>query len=75
MTSLFLRGSVFHMKQRSPELVDVILAFGSLSELARQLGLTRQAVSSWDKVPLKHMKTISQLTGIPRHKLRPDIYA
>ncbi len=65
---------MFHMKRRTPALTDVILAFGGLSELARQLGLTRQAVSHWDKVPLKHLKVISEMTKIPREKLRPDLY-
>jgi len=62
------------MKQRPPELMDVILAVGGLSELSRRLGVTRQAVSNWNKVPFKYIRTISEMTGIPREKLRPDLY-
>jgi len=62
------------MKRRTPELIDVISAVGSLSELARQLGLTRQAVSHWDKVPIKYLRVVSEMTKIPREKLRPDLY-
>lgn len=44
------------------------------SELARILGLTRQAVSVWDIVPSKHVPRVSKLSGIPCEELRPDIY-
>jgi hypothetical protein len=70
----FVACNMFHMKQRPPELMDVILAVGGLSELSRRLGLTRQAVSHWNKVPFKYLRTISEMTGIPREKLRPDLY-
>lgn len=62
------------MKHRHPSLVDALVAAGGISELARQLGLTRQAVSFWDKIPLKHLKTVSKMTGIAQQKLRPDLY-
>tara|TARA_R110000868_G_scaffold49026_4_gene158420 strand:- start:216 stop:407 length:192 start_codon:yes stop_codon:yes gene_type:complete len=62
------------MKRRPHSLVDVFAATGSMSELARQLGLTRQAVGLWDKVPLKHLRAVSKMTGIPRQQLRPDLY-
>jgi len=54
--------------------MDVILAVGGLSELSRRLGVTRQAVSNWNKVPFKYIRSISEMTGIPREKLRPDLY-
>jgi len=62
------------MKQRHPSLVDVFVAVGGIAELARQLNVTRQAVSLWDKVPLKHLRAVSKMTGIPRQQLRPDLY-
>lgn len=62
------------MKHRPASLVDVFAATGSMAELARQLGLTRQAVSIWEKVPLKHLKAVSKMTGISRQQLRPDLY-
>jgi len=51
-----------------------IEAAGSAANLARLLGVTRQAVWRWRKIPLKHMKTLEKLLGIPREKLRPDIF-
>ena len=46
----------------------------TISDIARALDLSRQAVSRWDKVPAKHVLRIEELTGVSRHVLRPDIY-
>ena len=47
---------------------------GGPSALAKAIGgLTSQAVSSWDKIPMKRVFDVSRITGIPPHKLRPDI--
>ncbi len=46
----------------------------SLSWLAGQVGRSRQAVSAWDEVPPTLMPEISQITGIPPNKLRPDLF-
>jgi DNA-binding transcriptional regulator YdaS (Cro superfamily) len=43
-------------------------------ELGRALGITGQAVSQWDRVPPLQVLKVEQVTGIPRHELRPDIY-
>jgi DNA-binding transcriptional regulator YdaS (Cro superfamily) len=74
LTSIFFSGRVIDMKQRHPSLVDALVAAGGIAELARQLGVTRQAVSLWDKIPLKHLRAVSKMTGIPRQQLRPDLY-
>lgn len=62
------------MKHRHPILVDVFVAVGGAVELAKRLGITRQAVNLWPMVPLKHLKAVSEITGIPRQQLRPDLY-
>ena len=46
----------------------------SVAELAEQLGLTRQAVEAWPKVPAKHIIAVESITGASRRKLRPDLY-
>jgi DNA-binding transcriptional regulator YdaS (Cro superfamily) len=63
------------MKAHDPIILDVYRAYGSASQLARALGITRQCVCQWRKVPLKHVRAIAQFTGISRAVLRPDIYA
>ena len=68
---------MFHMKQlkpRDPILLEVYAAFGSAASLARFLNVSRAAVCHWQRVPFKHLKTIEDATGIPRERMRPDIY-
>ena len=47
---------------------------GGASALARLLGVTRSAISQWDRVPVERVLDVERLTGVPRHNLRPDIY-
>lgn len=37
-------------------------------------GVTPQAVWRWRRVPAEHALAIEKLTGIPRERLRPDIF-
>jgi hypothetical protein len=63
------------MKQtRTQVLIDVFRHYGSITLLARHLNLTKAAVSAWGKVPMRHLAKISKETGIPRQRLRPDLY-
>lgn len=48
---------------------------GSQADLARACGVTPQAASKWRiSIPAERVLQIEKLTGISRHKLRPDIY-
>lgn len=62
------------MKARSTILDEVFAAFGSASKLAAHLGVSRQAVYHWKAVPIKYLREINRVTGIPKPKLRPDLY-
>jgi DNA-binding transcriptional regulator YdaS (Cro superfamily) len=57
---------------------DAISLAGGVSALAKALNVTKGAVSQWQepgrKAPAKHCVAIERLTGISRHKLRPDIF-
>lgn len=46
----------------------------TFADVAFHLGITRQAVSGWHAIPAEWVKKISDLTGIPPHELRPDLY-
>lgn len=43
-------------------------------KLARELGLSPGAVYQWRKVPAERVLDVERITGIPRHRLRPDLY-
>lgn len=47
---------------------------GGTAKLASALGCTTQAISQWDRVPVRHVLKIEALTGISRSEIRPDIY-
>lgn len=47
---------------------------GGIQNLADALGIRRQAFYMWEKVPAERVIPIEQATGIPRQKIRPDLY-
>ena len=47
---------------------------GLQAALAKHLGVSRQAISDWPAVPIDRLKDVEAFTGIPREKLRPDIF-
>jgi DNA-binding transcriptional regulator YdaS (Cro superfamily) len=53
---------------------EAIRAAGGGAALGKALKLNRQAIYQWSRVPPEHVHTVERLTGIPRHKLRPDLY-
>lgn len=59
---------------RDPGLRAAIAAAGSISTLARRLGLAQPTVSVWKRVPPHHVIGVEALTGINRRVLRPDLY-
>jgi DNA-binding transcriptional regulator YdaS (Cro superfamily) len=52
---------------------DAVKAMGSIAALARELGITRGAVSQWRRVPLSRIVAIEKITGVPRQKLRKGL--
>ena len=47
---------------------------GSVSALARMVGVRPQAISQWKEIPASRARTIADATGIPLHELRPDLW-
>lgn len=47
---------------------------GNAARLAEQLGVRRQALYQWDRVPAERVLEIERITGVPRQELRPDLY-
>lgn len=47
---------------------------GLISKVARALGVTRSAIAMWHRVPAERVVEVEKASGIPRHKLRPDLH-
>jgi Bacterial toxin YdaS len=56
------------------ELKAVIKAAGGIRPLARELGMSPQALSEWKRIPAHRIRQVEAVTKIPREKLRPDLY-
>ena len=53
---------------------DKQLPVASTVELSQILGISKQALSQWVRIPAEHVIEIERLTGLPRHVQRPDVY-
>jgi TorA maturation chaperone TorD len=60
---------------RDPGLNEAIRVVGSVSELARQLGISQPSVSNWTRVPAERVVSVETLTGVNRVVLRPDLFS
>ena len=45
-------------------------------EAAKHFGVTQKAISKWinGQIPLKRVRQVEEVTGIPAAKLRPDTF-
>jgi DNA-binding transcriptional regulator YdaS (Cro superfamily) len=59
---------------RSEPLQEAILAAGSVTALARAIGIAPQAISQWERVPAERVLEVERVTRVPRGRLRPDLY-
>lgn len=62
----------------SKSMTDPILRIretrGLISKIAREFKITPGAVSQWRAIPADRLVRVEQITGIPRHELRPDLF-
>lgn len=76
-----IHGHILNMLERATSYNGVLAAAveaGSLSELARQTGVSPQAVQQWAAqgfVPLNRIAEIESLYGVPRAELMNPKYA
>mgnify|MGYP002612734003 FL=1 len=47
---------------------------GGQGALARKLGISQQSIQQWVVVPLKRVKQVSEITGVPREELAPELF-
>lgn len=58
-------------------LLDAIKAAGSQLGLADLIGVASPSITGWllrGRVPAGRVLSVEKHTGVPRHRLRPDIY-
>lgn len=60
---------------RDPALNEAIQAVGGVTELARRIGIAQPSVSNWERVPADRLVAVESATGIPRMRLRPDLFS
>lgn len=54
--------------------LDAVRDRMTFARLAREIGVTRAAISQWEKVPAERLGAVSRATGIPMQVLRPDLF-
>jgi DNA-binding transcriptional regulator YdaS (Cro superfamily) len=47
---------------------------GSRAKVAKRLGISRQAMEQWERVPPRHVLALEAMSGVSRYVIRPDIY-
>lgn len=62
------------IKLRAMDIKEIAAVVGGVVALSKALGLSRGAVSQWERVPVNRVNEVEKLTGIPRARLRPDIF-
>jgi TorA maturation chaperone TorD len=59
---------------RDQGLDKAIRAAGSITELARRIGISQPSVSNWERIPAERVLSVETATGVARSVLRPDLY-
>jgi TorA maturation chaperone TorD len=60
---------------RDEGLDRAISAAGGVAQLARRIGISQPSVSNWTSVPAQRVVAVEAATGVPRSRLRPDLYS
>lgn len=53
----------------------LVLTKTTRAEIARVLGIKKQNLTRWKRVPSHHVAKISELTGLAREQILPSLFA
>jgi DNA-binding transcriptional regulator YdaS (Cro superfamily) len=62
------------MEKQVSALQEAIDAVGGVRALGEKLNISHQAISQWKQCPPLRVLDLERISGIPRHRLRPDLY-
>jgi DNA-binding transcriptional regulator YdaS (Cro superfamily) len=63
------------MEPKDTGIAKAIIAMQTRAALAKAIGVSVATISRWPKIPLRYVLAVEEATKVPRHELRPDIYA
>ena len=73
--SFFLKKSSANLKTIKNEIITQICKpNGGGTQIAKALGISRQAIYQWKEIPPKHLVALEKITGVPRAEMRRDLY-
>lgn len=55
--------------------LELVLTLVTKAELARGLGIQKQNLTRWKRVPPHHVAKVAELTGLPREQILPSMFA
>jgi hypothetical protein len=61
-------------KKLDPAIALIRANRGMAVRIAEALGIDKQAVYQWKKVPPLRVLTVSEIIGMPPEKIRPDVF-
>ena len=59
---------------QNPIIKEAAEKVGGIVAMSTKLGLSRGAVSQWEEIPAERVIAVETLTGVPRARLRPDLF-
>ncbi len=63
------------MEKPNDGLVEAIKQAGGITALARSIGIKPPSVAEWRRVPAARVIAVENATGVPRERLRPDLFS
>lgn len=61
--------------ERDPHYVELLSRRGRVAAIAAATGLSKQAVSAWQRIPAERVPAIAEALGLERWELRPDLWS
>jgi len=66
--------AILSIDEHDAPLRKALKVMGSRAKLGAALGISKQTISQWKRVPAERVMQVEEVTKIPRSVLRPDLY-